>query len=79
MTGALAARVLLVEDTPTQAQLARALLVGLGHQVEVVESAGAALTVGAPVGRRVAGAGGDGLGEVGGHVGRVDDGLAVVQ
>lgn len=38
-----AARVLVVEDTPTQAQLARALLVGLGHEVEVVESAGAAL------------------------------------
>ena len=37
------ARVLVVEDTPTQAQLARALLAGLGHQVELVESAGAAL------------------------------------
>ena len=42
--GAAGARVLVVEDTPTQAQLARALLVGLGHQVELVESAGAALT-----------------------------------
>ncbi len=37
------ARVLVVEDTPTQAQLARALLVGLGHEVEVAETAGAAL------------------------------------
>jgi len=42
MTGT-AARVLVVEDTPTQAQLARAFLAGLGHQVEIVESAGAAL------------------------------------
>jgi two-component system repressor protein LuxO len=39
------ARVLVVEDTPTQAQLARALLAGLGHQVELAESAGAALTL----------------------------------
>ena len=38
-----AARVLVVEDTPTQAHLARALLVGLGHEVAVAESAGAAL------------------------------------
>ena len=37
------ARVLVVEDTPTQAQLARALLVGLGHEVEIAETAGAAL------------------------------------
>ena len=37
------ARVLVVEDTPTQAQLARALLAGLGHEVEVAETAGAAL------------------------------------
>ncbi len=44
MTGTPGARVLVVEDTPTQAHLARALLAGLGHQVEVVESAGAALT-----------------------------------
>ena len=40
---AVGARILVVEDTPTQSQLARALLVGLGHQVEIVESAGAAL------------------------------------
>ena len=38
-----AARVLVVEDTPTQAQLARALLAGLGHEVMIAESAGAAL------------------------------------
>jgi len=38
-----AARVLVVEDTPTQAHLARALLAGLGHEVAVAESAGAAL------------------------------------
>jgi len=38
-----AARVLVVEDTPTQAQLARALLAGMGHEVTIAESAGAAL------------------------------------
>ena len=37
------ARVLVVEDTPTQAELARVLLVGLGHEVRLVGAAGAAL------------------------------------
>jgi two-component system repressor protein LuxO len=38
-------RVLVVEDTPTQAHLARALLVGLGHEVRISEAAGHALEV----------------------------------
>jgi two-component system repressor protein LuxO len=39
------ARVLVVEDTPTQAELARALLVGLGHEVRLAAAAGPALQV----------------------------------
>ena len=38
------ARVLVVEDTPTQAHLARALLAGLGHEVRIAEAAGQALS-----------------------------------
>ena len=48
MTGAepadTAARVLVVEDTPTQAELARILLNGMGHQVRLAAAAGPALT-----------------------------------
>ncbi len=39
-----AARVLVVEDTPTQAELARILLNGMGHQVRLAAAAGPALT-----------------------------------
>ena len=38
-----AARILVVEDTPTQAELARALLGSLGYQVRIAPSAGLAL------------------------------------
>ena len=37
------ARILVVEDTPTQAELARMLLGGLGYQARIAASAGAAL------------------------------------
>ena len=37
------ARILVVEDTPTQAELARVLLGGLGYQVRIAPSAGLAL------------------------------------
>jgi two-component system repressor protein LuxO len=40
-----AARVLVVEDTPTQAELARILLAGMGHQVRLAAAAGPALTL----------------------------------
>lgn len=40
---ATSARVLVVEDTPTQAELTRLLLSGLGHEVRLADSAGAAL------------------------------------
>ncbi len=39
------ARVLVVEDTPTQAELARVLLASMGHEVRVADAAGAALTL----------------------------------
>ena len=39
-----AARVLVVEDTPTQAELARILLTGMGHEVRIVAAAAPALT-----------------------------------
>ena len=39
-----AARVLVVEDTPTQAELARILLTGMGHEVRLVAAAAPALT-----------------------------------
>ena len=39
-----AARVLVVEDTPTQAELARILLTGMGHEVRVVAAATPALS-----------------------------------
>jgi two-component system, repressor protein LuxO len=39
------ARILIVEDTPTQAELARAMLVGLGHELRVAETAGDAFAV----------------------------------
>ncbi len=38
-------RVLVVEDSPTQAELARVLLAGLGHEVRLADSAGVALTI----------------------------------
>ena len=37
------ARILVVEDTPTQAELARVLLTSLGHQVRLAVAAGPAL------------------------------------
>jgi two-component system, repressor protein LuxO len=40
-----AARVLIVEDTPTQAELARAMLSGLGHEIRLAETAGAAFGI----------------------------------
>ncbi len=39
------ARVLVVEDTPTQAELARVMLTSLGHEVRVIETAAMALEV----------------------------------
>ncbi|NKC29525.1 sigma-54-dependent transcriptional regulator [Falsiroseomonas selenitidurans] len=41
-----AARVLIVEDTPTQAEVARALLRDLGHEIRIAETGGAALEIG---------------------------------
>ena len=41
-----AARVLIVEDTPTQAEVARALLRDLGHDIRIVESGGEAVQQG---------------------------------
>ena len=38
-------RVLIVEDTPTQAELARAMLGGLGHELRLAATAGAAFTI----------------------------------
>ncbi|MBU8538279.1 sigma-54-dependent transcriptional regulator [Falsiroseomonas tokyonensis] len=40
---AAAARILIVEDTPTQAEVARALLRDLGHEIRLAESGAAAL------------------------------------
>ena len=40
-----AARVLIVEDTPTQAELARAMLSGLGHEIRLAETAGDAFSI----------------------------------
>ena len=40
-----AARVLIVEDTPGQAELARALLSGLGYDLKLAATAGAALDI----------------------------------
>lgn len=37
-------RVLIVEDTPSQAELVRALLAGMGHDLKIVDTAGAAFT-----------------------------------
>jgi two-component system repressor protein LuxO len=45
MAGA-AARVLIVEDTPTQAEVARALLRDLGHEIRVAETGAAAVEIG---------------------------------
>jgi two-component system repressor protein LuxO len=42
---ATAARVLVVEDTPTQAELARALLRGMGHEVRLAPAAGQAFAM----------------------------------
>ncbi len=41
----LAARVLVVEDTPTQAELARILLTGMGHEVRLAAAATPALAI----------------------------------
>jgi two-component system repressor protein LuxO len=40
---AVAARILIVEDTPTQAEVARALLRDLGHEIRVAETGAAAI------------------------------------
>ena len=39
------ARILIVEDTPTQAELARAMLSGLGHELRLAQTAGDAFTI----------------------------------
>jgi CheY-like chemotaxis protein len=40
-----ASRVLVVEDTPTQSELARALLRGLGYEVRIAAAAGPAFEI----------------------------------
>jgi two-component system repressor protein LuxO len=44
-TDVVTARVLVVEDTPTQAELARALLRGMGHDVRLAATAGQAFAI----------------------------------